>query len=218
MNYRAVLFDLDGTLLDTLDDLADCANRVLASMDMPVHPTFKYKYFVGDGLATLIERIVPADRRNEQTIGRAVDAFRLDYANNWHVRSRPYEGVAEMLAGLLDKGIRLAILSNKPHDFTKLCVRRLLVDVPFFPVLGQREGVPKKPDPAGALEVATLLDIPPKEIIYLGDTSVDMKTATAAGMTAVGVLWGFRDKEELMNSGADHLIHHPGDLLELLSL
>lgn len=218
MNYRAVLFDLDGTLLDTLDDLADCANRVLASMDMPVHPTRKYKYFVGDGLVTLIKRIVPADRRDEQTIDRAVDAFRLDYGKNWHVRSRTYEGVPEMLAPLLDKGIRLAVLSNKPHDFTKLCVRRLLDGIPFFPVLGQRESVPKKPDPTGALEVATLLDIPPKEIIYLGDTSVDMKTAAAAGMTAVGVLWGFRDKEELMNSGADHLLRHPAELFDLLSL
>ena len=217
MNYRAALFDLDGTLLDTLDDLADAANRVLASMGMPVHNVEEYKYFVGDGLATLIERIVPAGQRDEETLRRIIDAFRQDYGALWHVKSRPYAGVPEMLTGLKERGIRLAVLSNKPHDFTKLCVQYMLADFPFYPVLGQREGVPKKPDPAGALEAAALLDIPVKEILYFGDTSVDMRTATRAGMTAVGVLWGFRDEKELAASGADYLIRHPHEILDLLA-
>ena len=215
MKYRAALFDLDGTLLDTLDDLADAANRVLASEGMPVHKVEEYKYFVGDGLATLIERIVPSDQHNEETLCRIIDAFRQDYGAHWHVKSKPYAGVLEMLTGLQKRGMRLGVLSNKPHDFTKLCVQRMLADFSFYPVLGQRDGVPKKPDPAGALEAAALLDIPVKEILYFGDTSVDMQTATGAGMPAVGVLWGFRDEEELAASGADYLVHHPGEILDL---
>ena len=216
--YRAVLFDLDGTLLNTLDDLADAANRVLASLGMPVHPVEEYKYFVGDGLATLVERIVPAGQRDEETLCRVIDAFRQDYGAHWQVKSCPYEGVVEMLTGLQERGIRFGVLSNKPHDFTQLCVQRMLAGFSFSPILGQREGVPKKPDPAGALEAAALLDIPVREILYCGDTSVDMKTATGAGMVAVGVLWGFRDEKELAASGADYLIRHPGEILDLLSV
>ena len=218
MKYRAALFDLDGTLLNTLDDLADAANRVLASQGMPVHPVEEYKYFVGDGLATLVERIVPAGQRDEETLRRIIDAFRQDYGTHWHVKSRPYEGVVEMLTGLRNLGMRLAVLSNKPHDFTQLCVKRMLGNVSFYPILGQREGVPKKPDPAGALEAAALLDIPVGDILYFGDTSIDMKTAAGAGMTAVGVLWGFRDEKELAASGADYLIRHPGEILDLLAV
>ncbi len=215
MKYRAALFDLDGTLLNTLDDLADAANRVLASMQMPVHSTEDYKYFVGDGLTTLVERIVPADQRNERTLHRVIDAFRQDYGAHWHVKSRPYNRVSEMLTGLQDSGMLLAVLSNKPHDFTQLCVKEMLADFSFYPVLGQREGIPKKPNPAGALEVAALLGTPVEEILYFGDTSVDMRTAKSAGMTAIGVLWGFRDKEELVASGADFLIRQPNEFFDL---
>lgn len=216
MRYRAVLFDLDGTLLDTLADLADSANRVLAAENMPVHPISSYKYFVGDGLHTLVERMVPAEQRDEKTIDRLAELFRLEYGKNWHLKSHPYSGVPEMLATVQKEDVRLAVLSNKPHEFTRLCVQRLLQGFSFYPVLGQRNDVPKKPDPAGALEVVNMLDIPPEDFLYLGDTAIDMQTATAAGMTAVGVLWGFRDEEELRSSGADYLLRHPGELLELL--
>jgi len=216
MKYKAVLFDLDGTLLDTLDDLADSANRVLAEMHMPAHPVDAYRYFVGDGMMTLLERILPEDKRDNETLARIAAAFRHDYGKNWAVKSRPYEGVAQMLAGLKQRGLQLAILSNKPMDFTQLCVEKLLGEFSFNPILGQREGVAKKPDPAGAMEVAGLLNIAPQQFLYLGDTSIDMHTAKSAGMCAVGVLWGFRTQEELQESGADHLIEHPVDLLNLL--
>lgn len=217
MTYKAVLFDLDGTLLDTLDDLADSANRVLAGMDLPQHPLDSYRYFVGDGMMTLLSRIVPEDKRDKQTLERVAKAFRQDYGNNWAVKSRPYAGIGPMLDGLKERGIHLAILSNKPHDFTRLCVEQLLGDFSFHPVLGQREGIAKKPDPAGALEVAELLNIAPEEFLYLGDTSIDMETAKGAGMCAVGALWGFRTGKELQESGADHLLEKPVDLLELLN-
>jgi len=216
MIYKAALFDLDGTLLDSLEDLADSANHALTEMGMPVHPVDAYRYFVGDGMMTLIERIVPDDRRNKKIILDTAEAFRRHYTNNWHVKTRPYAGIGEMLRGLVDAGLQLAILSNKPQDFTELCVERLLGDFSFDPVLGQREGIPKKPDPAGALEIAERLNIAPDQFLYLGDTSIDMLTAGRAGMCAVGVLWGFRTEQELLDSGADHLIQAPADLLELL--
>lgn len=216
MVYKAVLFDLDGTLLDTLEDIADSANRVLAEMGLPEHPLDSYRYFVGNGLMTLMERVVPADKRDQRTIASVAEAFRKDYGGNWHMKSRPYAGVHRMLQGLLEHDLELAVLSNKPQVFTVLCVERLLVGIPFHPVFGQREGVPRKPDPAGALEVARELGVDPEQFLYIGDTSTDMQTAKNAGMVAVGALWGFRTEEELRTNGADHLIATPVDLLELL--
>ncbi len=213
MKYRAVIFDLDGTLLDTLDDLADAANRVLAVAGHPVHPRDAYRYFVGNGLQTLIRRILPQDRRDNEEAGRLIQAFREDYGRNWHVKTRLYDGVDAMLTGLRQRGIILAVLSNKPDDFTRICVRQFLGGWRFEVVLGQRAGVPRKPDPAGALEIAGLLDLPPAEILYLGDSDTDMKTARAAGMFPVGAAWGFRTAEELRESGAGRLADRPEELL-----
>jgi len=215
--YTAALFDLDGTLLDTLDDLAAAANQVLEEHGLPVHPKEAYKYFVGDGLMTLIERIVPDDKRDPALLARLADDFRQVYGKMWQVRSRPYPGIDDMLSRLADHGLRLAVLSNKPHTFTRLCVDNLLANHQFDLVLGQRDGVAKKPDPAGALEVAAGLNIAPADFLYLGDTAVDMETAKRAGMCAVGVLWGFREESELRQAGADHILHSPMQVMELLS-
>jgi phosphoglycolate phosphatase len=218
MRYRAVLFDLDGTLLDTLDDLATAANRVLAAGGLPVHPVDAYRYFVGDGMRTLVERILPAALRSTAFVDEAVTAFQREYAQNWHDCSRPYPGIAALLDRLTEDGLRLSILSNKPDDFTRLCVHRLLPQWTFEPLLGQRPGVPKKPDPSAALEIADFLALTPSEILYVGDTAIDMQTAHAAGMDAVGVLWGFRTAGELRAAGAHHLIAQPDGLLPILSL
>jgi phosphoglycolate phosphatase len=217
MRYRAVIFDLDGTLLDTLDDLATAANSVLAAMDMPVHPVDAYRYFVGDGVRTLMERVLPESARLPEKVDQAVDAFQTEYAKNWHDRTIPYPGVVEMLDWLTAEGIKLSILSNKPDAFTKLCVQRLLPQWVFNPLLGQRPGIPKKPDPAAALEIAHLLGVRPSEVLYVGDTATDMQTACSAGMDSVGVLWGFRTVAELQAAGARHVITHPDKLLPILS-
>lgn len=214
--YKAVLFDLDGTLIDTLEDLGNAVNRVLAGQGFPEHDLERYRYFVGDGVTMLMTRALPLDRQDDDTIALCVKAFREDYGRNWNVKTRLYDGVPEMLDKLVLPGLKIAILSNKPHEFTERCVSELLSDWTFHVVFGRRDTVPRKPDPAGAIEVAERMNIPPGDFLYLGDTNVDMKTADAAGMFPVGVLWGFRPAEELLESGAKALIHKPIEILDLL--
>jgi len=217
MIYRAVLFDLDGTLLDTLEDLARSTNRTLARHGLPEHPLDAYRYFVGDGLRTLIERVLPPSRRGDEELAKLLMAtFQEEYGHSWHERSAPYPGVAELLDGLTARGLTLNILSNKPDAFTRICVERLLSRWHFQHVRGQREGVGKKPDPAAALEIAADLALAPTDILYLGDTATDMRTAVAAGMFPVGALWGFRTAEELRAHGARALAADPPQVLQLL--
>ena len=216
MPYKAILFDLDGTLLDTLEDLGDAVNRVLSARGLPVHPIDAYRFFVGDGVAKLIERALPEDKRDAETVRSCLEAFRADYDRNWNVKTKPYDGIGAMLDELTARGLKRAILSNKPHEFTQLCVREFLSKWTFDAVIVQREKVPLKPDPAGALELALTLGISPAAFLYLGDTAVDIKTAIAAGMTPVGVLWGFRPEKELRESGAKILIEQPLEVLGLL--
>ena len=216
MRYKAILFDLDGTLLDTLEDLATAANRALGTLGLPAHPTDAYRVFVGDGLRTLAERILPGEPRSAAQVDALVAAFEREYSRTWNERTAPYAGVPEMLDRLTGDGYRMSVLSNKPDAFTRLCVEQLLPHWTFAPLYGQRPGVPKKPDPAAALAIAAELGLDPAEVLYLGDTATDMHTARAAGMAAVGVLWGFRTADELRAAGARHLIAHPGELAPLL--
>ena len=216
MRYKAILFDLDGTLLDTLEDLATAANRALGTLGLPAHPTDAYRVFVGDGLRTLAERILPGEQRSAAQVDALVAAFEREYSRTWNERTAPYAGVPEMLDRLTGDGYRMSVLSNKPDAFTRLCVEQLLPHWTFAPLYGQRPGVPKKPDPAAALAIAVELGLDPAEVLYLGDTATDMHTARAAGMAAVGVLWGFRSADELHAAGARHLITHPGELAPLL--
>lgn len=212
MDIRGVIFDLDGTLLDTLEDLADAANATLAHFDFPGHPTSAYRYFVGDGLSILIKRILPEQNRSQAEISACMEIFLKVYGQHWDVKSKPYVGILEMLQQLQHAGLQLGILSNKPHAFTQLCVQRYFPKNTFAFVYGQREGTPKKPDPAGALEIATLMNLQPREIAYVGDTATDMRTGNDAGMFTVGVIWGFRDRQELENNKANMIITHPSEI------
>ena len=217
MKYQAVLFDLDGTLLDTLQDLADAMNSVLRRFGFASHPLEAYKYFVGDGMATLVRRTLPAPQRDQAaTVAACLASMKEAYRANWRDQTRPYPGIPELLDQLSARKIKLSVLSNKPDDFTRLMVKELLPRWHFERVFGERPGVPRKPDPSAALEIAERCRVSPETFAYLGDTATDMITAKAAGMFAVGVLWGFRSAEELTANGADALISRPADFLELL--
>jgi phosphoglycolate phosphatase len=213
---KAVLFDLDGTLLDTLEDLGNAMNRVLTRRGFPTRSLDAYRYFIGEGTVLLVTRALPPSERNDSTIRKCLEAFLEEYDRTWNVRTRAYDGVEDVLGVLTDRGLRMAVLSNKPDDFTKRCVAQLLPNWRFDLVLGQRDGVPPKPDPMGALEVARGLSLSPAAFLYIGDSAIDMKTAVAAGMFPVGVLWGFRPLEELQEGGAQALIQYPMEILELL--
>jgi phosphoglycolate phosphatase len=214
--FDAALFDLDGTLLDTLEDLADSMNAVLAARGLPVHPSDAYRYFVGDGVGNLVRRALPEASRDEATVPRIAAEMRRAYRERWDAKTKPYDGIEEMLEGLRAAGVRLAVLSNKPEDFTILCVEKMLDAGRFEIIRGARDGVPRKPDPIGAVEIAAAMDLPPGRFLYVGDTNTDMQTAVAAGMYAVGVSWGFRPAEELRENGAQTIVDRPADVVGLL--
>jgi len=216
MKFKAVLFDLDGTLLDTLDDLADSMNASMRRFGFPPKPAETYRYLVGDGLVNLVSRALPVDHRDESTVDEVIRAQWDEYSRNWANKTRPYEGIPELLDALQARGIILCIFSNKPDDFTRMIVQRFLPNWKFAVIRGQREDTPIKPDPAGANEIALQIGVDNAEFLYVGDSNTDMRTAKAAGMFAVGVLWGFRPKEELISAGAKALIARPADLLNFL--
>ncbi|PID57280.1 HAD family hydrolase [candidate division KSB3 bacterium] len=216
MTYNAIVFDLDGTLLNTLEDLADSTNRMLQTLGFPEHAVDAYRYFVGNGMAKLIENVLPEAARTKAVMTQALQLFQENYQKNWKNNTRPYEQVPDMLDRLQEKGITFTILSNKPDAFTQRCVAELLPQWHFEIVQGQKAGIPRKPDPAGALDIARTLALHPNEFFYLGDTATDMKTAVAAGMFPGAALWGFREREELLEHGAQQLFECPLDVSDFL--
>lgn len=216
MRYRAVMFDLDGTLLDTLKDIADSVNESLRRMGLPQHDVESYRYLIGSGREALVLGALPEPRRDAATVGELTALVEQEYSRRWVNNTKPYPGIPELLDSLTAKGVSIAILSNKPQHNTDLSVSRLLSRWRFEAVVGSTPSLPKKPDPAGALQIAHKLNIPTREFIYVGDSGIDMKTATAAGMYPVGVLWGFRSSDELLDSGAKELMKQAADLLPLL--
>ncbi|MHC4475521.1 MAG: HAD family hydrolase [Planctomycetota bacterium] len=216
IEFQAIIFDLDGTLLDTLTDIANSVNTVLAELGCPTHSVDAYRYFVGDGTHMLVQRVLPKDRRDTTDLNEFLQAVTDQYSKRWAETTKPYPGIPELLSALERRGLPKAILSNKPHDLTQMIVDKLLCDWSFSPVRGRVSSIPRKPDPAGALQIAKELGIPPQRFLYLGDTNTDMQTANAAGMFPVGALWGFRTADELLQNGAKTLVENPADLLPLL--
>lgn len=214
MTYKAVIFDLDGTLLDTLAEIGDSMNGVLDRMGFPRHDLAAYRYLTGEGVVSLVTNALPAEARDEATLRRSGEMLREEYLKNWAKKTKPYAGVPEMLDSLIGRRVSLNILSNKMDEFTKKAVAQFLERWTFDMVLGEKPEFRRKPDPSAALHIAACLGLAPAEIAYLGDTSTDMATAVSAGMFPVGALWGFRDEDELRSSGARALIAHP---LEFLS-
>ncbi len=215
MRYSAAIFDFDGTLLNTLDDLADCMNRVLAGKGFPTHPVAAYCYFVGDGMFNMAKRAAPAGT-DETTLQSIASAMTAEYDANWAKKTKPYDGIIDMLTALRAKDIRIGLLSNKPDQFTQVMAMHFFRKGMFDQVFGARDSVPKKPDPAGALEIAANLGLEPAQFLYFGDTNTDMRTGLAAGMFTVGVTWGFRPVEELRDAGAQAIIDRPDQVLSFL--
>ncbi len=215
MPYRAVLFDLDGTLADTLEDLAIAANHALTQLGRPTFPTRRYRYLVGQGLRSLLTEALGPDHRD--LIEPGMELFRDYYGRHSLDHTGPYPGIPELLDDLTRRRLKMAVLSNKPDSATQEMVAKVFSRWEFDAVVGQRDGGPLKPDPAAALQIADALAIRPSEWLYVGDTRVDMLTAGSAGMFPVGVLWGFREEQELRESGAKAIIARPMELLEVLS-
>lgn len=213
MNFKAVIFDLDGTLLNTLEDLADATNMVLRNLGYREHDLQAYKYFVGNGIEPLVKRALPESERNEENLHRCVELMKSEYARRWTNKSRPYAGIPELLEGFITSGYQLNILSNKADEATQPIVAELLSRWRFNTVLGATSATPKKPDPTAALRIAEQCGVSPRQTLFLGDTSIDMQTARACGMYGIGVLWGFRPAQELIAAGARMLINVPQDLL-----
>lgn len=212
MSNKSIIFDLDGTLLDSLQDLANAMNYALEQLGQPVHPLEAYNTMVGDGVVKLAERALSANQ--QYLIEEAVEIMKTQYAISWSVYTKPYSGIEELLAELAKQDISMNVLSNKPDPFTKEMISYFFPETHFEWVMGASEQFPKKPDPKSANYICEQLGIAKDSIYYLGDTDTDMKTACSAGIHAIGVDWGFRNPKELKEHGAKAILSHPLDLLK----
>ncbi len=214
--FKAVLFDLDGTLLYTLKDVADAMNKALEHFGYPPHPIEAYQYFIGESVETEARRALPESARDPEFVRKVALYSEEIYDKCWGDNTHPFPGIPELLTKLQQQGLTLVILSNKNDRFTKVMVDKILPQWRFAIVQGAMPNVPLKPDPTMALQIVNKLRIPPEQFLYLGDTNTDMKTAVASGMFPVGCLWGYRPAQELLESGAKILIDHPLDVLGII--
>ncbi len=216
MRTQLVIFDLDGTLLDTIGDLAVACNAVLALRGLPQHSYEEYRSFVGNGIMRLVERALPEQLRTPENVALVRADFVEYYTAHIDAYTRPYDGIPEAVAEIARRGIRMAVASNKFQRGTEKLIGRFFPDTEFAAVLGQRPGVPLKPDPAVVREILDTTGVAPERVLYVGDSGIDMLTAAAAGVRSAGVTWGFRQRAELVEAGAVHLVDHPRELLPLL--
>lgn len=203
------IFDLDGTLLDSLEDLADSSNHILGLHGYPPHPVEAYRYFVGDGIRKLVERTLPEEARRDEVIDVIYKEFLEYYAIHKMDKTQPYAGIVALLEGLQAKGVKLAVASNKAHEAMAPLMAHFFPTIRFTAVLGNKPGARPKPDPGIVLEIMRIAQEDTTTTVYAGDSGVDMETAARAGLRKVGVLWGYRTKEELLAAGADWLLPRP---------
>lgn len=213
--FKVAIFDLDGTLLNTLDDLANACNYALNKFSFPTHEVEKYKTFIGNGIYKLVERAVPDNKEDEETVGKVLEVFSDYYNEHMMDMTKPYDGIINLLDELRMKGIKLGVVSNKKHEFTIEIVNKYFGDR-FDIVFGHRENYKEKPDPSSVLEIIENLDVLKSECIYIGDSNVDVITARNSGIECIGVSWGFRGKEELAKAGADYLADNIIELRDII--
>lgn len=210
---KLYIFDLDGTLADTLEDLADSVNEALKKHGYPVHETDRYRYFVGNGVLKLMERALPEGERNDENIALLNSEFAAEYAKRSLCKTKPYEGIPELIKELKKRGCLLAVASNKPDRFSVEIVEKLFGKGTFDCIRGKREGVPTKPDPEVLLGIIEELGVNKEECVHSGDSAVDVLTALNTGIDVIGCTWGFRTREELVSAGAKKLADKPADIL-----
>ena len=213
---HGLIFDLDGTLVDSLQGIAASLNHALALSGLPAHPHEAVRGFIGNGSRVLIRRGAPADA-DETLVNTVEQAFKSHYDLTWQDGTMVYPGIAGLLESLQTRGYPLAVLSNKPHPFTETIVARVFPTIRFAAVLGQRAGIPHKPDPAGALEISKSLRLSPENCTVIGDSTMDLETARNAGMQVIAVTWGYHDRDRLAAAGAGLIADDPAGLLELLA-
>lgn len=213
---KLMIFDLDGTLLNSLDDLADSTNHILAKHSLPTHPLDSFRYFVGNGQRKLVERALPAEKRTPEYIEDFFRELVAYYGLHSQDKTRPYPCVIECLEQLQEKGVGIAVASNKVNAVMQKMMPHYFPMIHFACLLGQREGIPAKPHPQIIFDIMEQVKVAKEEVLYVGDTGVDMDTAHNAGLRAAGVLWGYRDRQELEEHGAEFIIDKPADLLNLL--
>ena len=213
-SIKAVMFDLDGTLADTIGDLGGAVNSVLKSHGFPVHSLSTYKKMVGNGFSILMERALPPSILDDTSLLSGVSReAALVYADMALATTKPFPGIPELLSELHKRGIVLAVLSNKPDEMTKAMIRALFPDIPFLQVMGDKPDSPRKPDPANAIAIVALSGVPLREWAFVGDSGVDMETGKAGGMLPCGAAWGYRSVSELEDHGAEVVLERPADLL-----
>lgn len=212
--FKMVVFDLDGTLLNTLDDLADAGNYALKSFGFTTHATDKYRYFVGNGIPKLIERIVPANC-DDKTKNKVYELFCSYYESHMNDKTKPYDGIIEMLESLKIKNVISVVVTNKADDFAGVIVKKYFGNL-IKKTYGSIEGYPKKPDPYWVNKAIDDFGLDKSEIIYVGDSGVDMQTAVNSGLYSCGVTWGFREKEELIANGAEIICSGCNELKKII--
>lgn len=215
MKFKGVIFDLDGTLVNSLEDIADAMNTVLQDLNYPTHSYDDYQYFIGSGLRNLVSKSLPENHNNENQIERCYHLMIEIYRDNCTNQTKPYNGIVELLDELKSRNIKLSVFSNKADALTKEITVALFPGY-FNPIVGLSIESLKKPNPFEALEISKSWGLQPKEIIFVGDSGIDMQTATNANMFAVGVLWGYRPEDELIENGAKNVLNHPLDLIPIL--
>ena len=210
--YKAVIFDLDGTLVNSLEDLAVATNYALEQHGFKAYPLDDYKYLIGDGMVKLIERAIPDNALNEDTFKSVFNGFMGYYREHCLVHTYVYDGVMDAILQLNKMGLKLAVVSNKADNMTNLIVKNYFGEI-FTAVTGKREGYPTKPDPTLTLKIIEEMGVKPHECIFVGDSGMDCKNAVNSGCYPLGVLWGFRKSEELLENGAKTLIEHPNEIV-----
>ena len=213
--FDSVLFDLDGTLVNSLADLADSTNFALQKLNFPTHETEEYKYLVGDGIPKLIERALPENERTEENRSKCLELFMSHYREHYFDKTDAYNGIKELLSALKADGFKIAVISNKAQEMAQKVVDKVFGDI-FDAVAGKREGYKTKPDPALTLFVMDSLGVSPSECALAGDSGMDMAAAVNAGALPIGVLWGFRTAEELQKNGAEYLFSSPAEITDLI--